>query len=303
MIKITHPKSDDLDRVFQFMIACDIEEFGEEDTSRGDFEQLWEEADLEHDVWIAIDDRNNILAYTAISAVDTRYTVEMYLSARFSPTDLENKMMKNCLDRIDYILLEHHYEKVTVIGYSSAGHSRLCKSFKNSGFQEKTYHFRMQTDFHEVFEKPVWPEGYRLDAYTSNDEQELYRLITEAFDWEGHITPSIETWRWLVFRGGRFDPQYFVLVRDNGKLVAAALSYAEDTGGWIRQLAVAKEYRSKGLGGLLLRNMFWMFSQAGLSNCALGVASVNSNACQFYEHNGMHKTRHFIEFNLEKSQI
>ena len=247
-----------------------------------------------------IDDQDNILAYAAISAVDTRYTVEMYLSAKLSPNHLENEMMRNCVDRIDDILLEHQVEKATVVGYSSATNARLCELFKASGFQEKSYHFRMQTDFNGVVEKPVWPQGYMLDAYTSNDEQELYRLITKAFDWKGHVTPSIETWRWLVFRGGRFDPQYFVLVRENGRLVAAALSYAEDTGGWIRQLAVAKDHQGKGLGSHLLRHMFWLFSEAGLSNCALGVASANSNACQFYERNGMHKTRQFTEFNLEK---
>jgi len=301
MARIIHPQKNDLDRVFQFAIACDIEEFGEVDTSREDFEQQWEEADLESDVWIAVDEPGNILAYAAISALEARYTMDIYLSSRDTSIDLDRALMKNCLDRVGDIMLEHQDEKATIIGYSSASNARLCQLFRNSGFLEKTYHFRMQSDFDGIIEKPDWPQEYRLHAYSSNDERELFKLITEAFNWEGHITPSIETWRRLVFRCGRFDPQYFVLVRDNGELVAAALAYAEDTGGWIRQLAVAKDHQGKGLGGLLLRHMFWMFSHAGLGNCALGVASVNSNACQFYEHNGMHKTRHFIEFNMEKN--
>jgi len=299
MVAITHPNKTDFNRVFQFVTDCDVEEFGELDTSREDFTQQWEEADLEHDIWIAVDDRDNIVAYAAISLVNTRYTVEIYLSAKLTPNHLEKDLMKNCLDRIDDILLDKHIKKAIVVGYSSTSNARLCKLFKTFGFQEKTYHFRMQTDFNGVVEKPVWPQEYVLDAYTSKDEEELFRLITKAFDWKGHITPSIETWQWLVFRGGRFDPQYFMLVRENGRLVAAALSYAEDSGGWIRQLAVAKDHQGKGLGGLLLRHMFWLFSEAGLSNCALGVASANSNACQFYERNGMHKTRQFTEFILE----
>lgn len=303
MTRIIHPQRNDLDRVFQFVVACDIEEFGEVDTSREDFEQQWEEADLDHDVWIAIDEQENILAYASVSLVNTRYTVELYLSGKLTPIELDGELMKNCLDRVNDIVLEHQDEKATIVGYCSNSNARLCQLFKGSGFQEKTYHFRMQTDFEGLVEKPVWPQEYRLDAFTSNDEPELYQLITEAFNWEGHVTPSLDAWRWLVFRGGRFDPQYFVLVRENGRLVAAALSYAEDTGGWIRQLAVTKDRQGKGLGGLLLRHMFWLFSKAGLSNCALGVASANSNACQFYERNGMHKTRHFIEFNLEKTEL
>jgi ribosomal protein S18 acetylase RimI-like enzyme len=42
--------------------------------------------------------------------------------------------------------------------------------------------------------------------------------------------------------------------------------------------------------------MFHLFSQAGLTSTALGVASANSNACQFYERNGMKKTREFGEY-------
>ena len=198
MTRIIHPQRNDLDRVFQFVIACDIEEFGEADTSCEDFEQQWEEADLDRDVWIAIDEQENILAYAAVSFVNTRYTVELYLSGTLTPIELDRELVKNCLDRVDGIVLGHQDEKATVVGYSSASNARLCQLFKRSGFQEKTYHFRMQTDFDGIVEKPAWSPAYKLDAYTSNDEQELYQLITKAFDWEGHITPSLESWRWLV---------------------------------------------------------------------------------------------------------
>ena len=39
------------------MLACDIEEYGEGDSSREDLEEQWSEIDLSRDAWVAIDDR------------------------------------------------------------------------------------------------------------------------------------------------------------------------------------------------------------------------------------------------------
>jgi mycothiol synthase len=299
MTRIIHPQKTDLDRVFQFMTDCDMEEFGEIDSSREDLEGQWDDVDLQNDVWIACGNEGNLQAYSSVSGQRERQIVEIYLFYKLFPVGLEDEMIKRCLARTSEIKKETCLEKMTVIGYASATNPRLHQLFTRYGFLPKTYHYRMQIDIKQSIEKPEWSKEYALSTYTEDDDDELYKLITEAFDWEGHVTPSIDAWRGLIFRGGRYDPEYFVLVREGGRLVAAALAYAEETGGWIRQLAVAKDHQGKGLGGQLLRYMFWKFAEAGLKNCALGVASANSNACQFYERNGMHKTRQFTEFNLE----
>ncbi len=59
MTKIIHPQKTDLDRVFQFMTDCDIEEYGECDSSREDLEGQWDDIDLMRDAWIACDDDGN----------------------------------------------------------------------------------------------------------------------------------------------------------------------------------------------------------------------------------------------------
>jgi ribosomal protein S18 acetylase RimI-like enzyme len=106
----------------------------------------------------------------------------------------------------------------------------------------------------------------------------------------------MDAWRNLIFRGGRFDPEFFVLVRAHGSLVGAALSYAEESGGWVRQLAVAKDYQGKGLGSRLLRYMFSVFYKRNLPGVGLGVASLNNKAWNFYERVGMYRKREFIEY-------
>ena len=146
---------------------------------------------------------------------------------------------------------------------------------------------------------PEWPQQYKLSAYDPRDELELYNLIESAFKWEGRDSNPIENWRNLVFRGGRYDPNYFLMVRDGEQLVAAALAYNEGVEGWVRQLAVSKDHQGSGLGGLLLRHMFHLFSLTGAQRVALGVASLNEKALRFYERNGMFRSREFIEYRLD----
>jgi ribosomal protein S18 acetylase RimI-like enzyme len=294
--QIQNPSKNAFESIFKFILSCDIEEFGEEDSSREDLEEQWRQLDPQKEAWVAVDMEEKIVAYACLSGHETRHTLDLYIHQTQTPRGLEDELAAKCLHRAKELLEGSYKEETTVVGFSTSGNYRLQKALKNCGFEPHTFHFRMQKDIHLPIEKEQWPEEYFLSSYTEEDERELYLLIIEAFEWKGHTKPPIESWRSAIFRGGRYDPHYFVLVRYGKRLVGAALAYAEEKGGWIRQIAVVKDFQGKGLGGRLLRHMFWKFSQAGLSSAALGVASVNSNACQFYERNGMQKVREFIEY-------
>lgn len=296
MNSIKHPSLSDLEQVFQFMLACDIDEFGEPDSSREDLEEQWGEINLQEDAWIALDDQGRMIGYACITCHDTRYQLDLFIHSKLTPKVLEDDLVANCLQRVKDLMIETHTGESTIICYATGVNQRLQQVYERHGFAIHTHHYRMQIDFNEPVSAPDWPVNFTLSAYKDSDEAELFQLIQAAFDWEGITKLSIESWRGSIFRGGRFDPEFFVLVRDGDRLVAAALSYAEDIGGWIRQLAVAKEYQGRGLGGRLLRHMFYVFYHEGLPSVALGVASANSNAFQFYERNGMKKTRDFIEY-------
>lgn len=289
-----------LDDVLQFMIACDISEFGEADSSREDFEQQWDEMDLTKDGWISRDPQENIIGYASITGEKGRYGIDLYVHNPLSPEGLEDELMSRCLERATELArLVSTTDEVQLTGYATNVNQRLQKVYEKNGFDLHTYHYRMQIDFNEAVEPPQWPAELTLSSYREDDESELFQLIQTTFDWEGHKPLTIEHWRNLIFRGGRYDPEFFVLVRSNGKLVGAALCYADEVGGWIRQLAVAKDYQGKGLGSRLLRHMFSVFYKMGLPGVGLGVASLNSKAWQFYERVGMYRSREYIEYRKQ----
>ncbi len=286
-----------LDEVLQFMIACDIAELGEPDSSREDLEEQWDEMDLTKDGWVAREPQENIIGYASVTGKNGSYGIDLYIHKQLSPEGLEDEFMGRCLERAEELArLDSDTEESHLTGYATSVNQQLQKVYEANGFERFTYHYRMQLDFNGAVERPQWPAEFTLSSYKEDDEKELFELYQSTFTWGGRTTISIDRWRNLIFRGGRYDPEFFVLVRSTGKLVGAALCYAEEVGGWIRQLAVAKDYQGKGLGSRLLRHMFHVFYEKGLPGVGLGVASVNSKAWQFYERVGMYRKREIIEY-------
>lgn len=299
-MQVDHPDQTKLDEVLDFMNRCDLAEFGEEDSSREDLEQLWTEIDLEQDAWIVRDEQQRLFGYANITPAGDGFQMDIYVHPVDSPTVVEDELMRFCLQRASQLARGAAPDtKPGLKGYATSKNLRLQRVYEKAGFCRHTYHYRMQINLNTPLPAPQWPPNFELSAYQPEVELELYHLIQRAFDWEGHVDSPIDEWRNLVFRGGRFDPHFFVLVHDAGRLVGAALSYDEGGSGWIRQLAFHKDYRGQGLGSLLLRHMFYVFQQRGAASVALGVAAVNENAVSFYERNGMHRSREFIEYKLD----
>ncbi len=226
--------------------------------------------------------------------------MDIYIHPVETPPRVEDTLMDLCVVRATQ---KHAGAQVDatphLTGYATSKGTRLQQVYENNGFTRHTYQNRMEINFSAPLTAPEWPENFRLAAFRPEDELELYQLIQRAFDWEGHEDTPIDLWRNLVFRGGRLGPELFVLVRDAGRLVGAALSYDEGGSGWIRQLAFHKDSRGQGLGSLLLRHMFYLFLQRKAASVALGVASMNATAVNFYERNGMHRSRESIEHRRE----
>jgi ribosomal protein S18 acetylase RimI-like enzyme len=297
MPTIEHPKEEEIHDVFDFMCANDTAEYGEPDSDYGDLEDEWKEADLAKDVWL-LKDNGRICGYSLVSGEVDRFHMDLYAHNDHTPAGWMDRLIEPACERVQE-KKESGEEKARLTVYSCVVNKGVGEALLRNGFSIHTWHFRMQIDFIETVEAVNWPDDFEIRPFQQSDEEELYHLIEATFDWQEHVMPPIEEWRKHLFRGGRFDPEYFVLVRKAGKLVGAALSYNEDTLGWIRQLAISKDLQGQGFGSKLLRHMFHVYQQIGKKSVALGVASVNQNACQFYERVGMRKVREFAEYRKE----
>ncbi len=293
---LIRPTPNDFERVIRFMVACDVAEFGEPDTDEGDVADQWKEADLQKDAWLAKDSSGDLCGYAILnSAGDRGLTFDLYAQPGEEGLAVKRALIDQVIERATIMA----NRKTVLTTYVNGLNPTSRPLMESKGFKYHTVHYRMQIDFASPAEPVIWSPEYHLHAVRPEDEHELYELINAAFDWPGRGPVTFEDWKKHLFRDGRYDPGYFILVRQEGRLVAAALSYDEGSLGWVRQLAVAKDIQGKGLGSMLLRHVFAVFSQKGVPTVALGVESENEKAAHFYEAIGMHRSREFVEYHLE----
>ena len=87
-----------------------------------------------------------------------------------------------------------------------------------------------------------------------------------------------------------FYPETFFVVKDNGEIAGFVAGGVEDTGeevyGHIMNLAVAPEYRRRGIGQQLIRRLEQEYAILGASGVQLEVRIGNTGAQEFYRRLG-----------------
>ncbi|MFC8359006.1 GNAT family N-acetyltransferase [Streptomyces griseorubiginosus] len=138
---------------------------------------------------------------------------------------------------------------------------------------------------------PEPPAGVRVRSCTDEaDRQQVHALhqvgFAEHFDFQPR---SYEQWLHDI-QADRIDWSLVWLVStddlgDVGFLIARD---DREAMGWIRTLAITREARGRGLGGLLLRHAFAAFAARGRDTVGLGVDTENATgAPELYARNGM----------------
>ena len=96
--------------------------------------------------------------------------------------------------------------------------------------------------------EPRRPEGVDVRQFDpGRDDMPVYRLIEDAFDWEGRGSQTFEDWKATTIARERFDPSTSPVALVGDEIVGAALSldYGTEAEGHVDQLAVAKRHRGR----------------------------------------------------------
>lgn len=185
------------------------------------------------------------------------------------------------------------------------GNADAVALLTEAGYVHVRRWWRMEIDLdpYEMPELPDWPDGVTVRPYVPKlDDRFIYQMVHEAFqDHWGSNNETFNEWRhWMI--GDDFDPSLWHLAvsteSGGNDIVGVALcrvGRADDPHiGWVRQLAVSKEWRRQGIGRALLHYAFAEFHRRGHFRVGLGVDSANTTGAQrLYEGVGMHPTREF----------
>jgi mycothiol synthase len=129
------------------------------------------------------------------------------------------------------------------------------------------------------------------------DERAAYELMTEAFKghW-GYPEESFAEWRRSKLEREDYDPDLWWVARDGRRVVGTLIGNIakDDMRAWVSELAVARDYRGKGIGTCLLEHAFAGFVNRGMSRVRLNVDSENvTGATRLYERVGMSIVRRY----------
>lgn len=153
------------------------------------------------------------------------------------------------------------------------------------------------TDFH-LFRRrldgplaqPIWPTGFAIRRFNPGpDALAVHRLLEAAYVAGGGTVASFEPWWSSLSNDDEYDPGLVFTVFDQaGELAGVALCW---TTPFVKDLAVARGHRRRGLAMALLRHAFLTFRERGASAVDLKVESDNLGAIALYRSAGMEAVR------------
>jgi mycothiol synthase len=163
-----------------------------------------------------------------------------------------------------------------------------------AGYEVDQRYWRMVRMLDGSEPEPRWPGGARPRPFARpGDEAAAYALVEDAFaDIPGNVSRTFEQWRGRAL-GDQFDAGLATVV---GEMDGVALTERwEDGEGYLSYLAVARDWRGRGLGRALLQATLRNFADAGLRKAILSVNGRNESATELYRSAGME-----VEFNAER---
>lgn len=213
--------------------------------------------------------------------------------------------------RADEIHRDQHpgKEAMFVLG-GLAGNEAQADLMRRIGLVPERWSFSMRCDLHRDLDPvPSLPAGLELRAYDDEVDAAMRDAHNEAFLDHPNFTPWTEAmWKQWVNGSRSFRPGLSRVVLDPqrpGEVVAYLQSneydaYFAQTGvreAYVAKVGTRREYRGRGLAGLLLRHALHAYRDAGYDEASLDVDSENpTGALGIYRRAGFEVERRFTDY-------
>lgn len=174
--------------------------------------------------------------------------------------------------------------------------------FARRGYELTRHFFHMTIDLDGPHGPPAAPPGITIRELDPDaDARSLYELMQHAFAEHWSWVPmTFETFWEHVAGRDDFDPSLTLLALESDRMLGASINIMRVDEGWVNDLGVRKEARGRGIGELLLRHSFALFSKRGVKQVSLGVDARNATgAVHLYERVGMRATRTFDTYEKQ----
>lgn len=292
------PRPDEAQAVTDLVIACDVDEFGRPDYELDDLLTDWHMPgfELSQDAVIVLDGET-LVAYAAFIRNDY---VDVYVHPEHRNRDIGKELLEWSERRAVERAVDGQEVRLGQVLTSS--HDGARRLLERRGYEPVRTYWRMSMPLESNPPSPVWPEGVIVRTFDQErDTRAVYGLVQDAFgDNERHTAESFEEWQAFMIDREAFEPGLWFIAESSGEIVGCVLCPNYEDEGWVRQLAVARGWRRRGLGTALLRQAMAELHRRGRREIGLVVDSWNrTGAKELYERAGMTVAREHTRY--EKS--
>lgn len=289
------PRPDEAQAITDLVVACDVAEFGVPDFELDDLLTDWHMPGfvLARDS-VVVADGERIVAYASFVRGDY---VDVYVHPDYRNTGIGKALLewseRRALERTPP---GQEIRVGQVITTGSTGARRLLEK---RGYEPVRTYWRMTMPLADSPPSPAWPEGVVVRTFDQErDTRAVYALVQDAFgDNERHTAESFEEWQAFMIDRDAFEPGLWFIAESRGEIVGCVLCPNYEDEGWIRQLAVSRDWRRRGLGTALLRQAMSEFHRRGRRELGLVVDSWNrTGAKELYERAGMTVAREHVRY-------
>ncbi|MGP0586805.1 GNAT family N-acetyltransferase [Paenibacillus timonensis] len=288
--RLRRPTLDDAQAVCDLVAICDTEDLGAPDIVLNDVLNMWSGFDLDHNVWVAEDENDDLVGYAFLEE-DSEEKLFSYGCVRPSARGRGvGAALVAVLEARALALRDESGQAKRLQGMIPSTCNDAVALFEGLGFTPVRYFKRMALRLDAEPASAVIPEGFFLEPFVKGrDEQTVYEAYTEAFaDHWDFAVPSLEK---FVERTQlpTFDERWWIIARDvEGTVAGFVLCRMSDDLLYVEHLGVCRRYRGRGLALALLQGAFASSYHAGQFNVSLGVDAANpTGAYRLYEKAGM----------------
>lgn len=298
----------DLQSITDMIIATEILERGESNATTDELVSSWQRPrfNLDQDAWVVITktDPQLVVGYEEVwNRKDFQHFMgDGYVHPSHRNLGIGTELIRRMEARVrEQLHLASAGSRVVIQNGVSGADLTGVELHEHEGYQPVRYFWRMEININE--EPVLAPPESNLDIISFDltvDGPKAYQVVTEAFlDHWNYIRPTYEDWV-QYFSIDSFEPGASFLAMHGDQPVGVVLSEAQANEGWVRTLAVRRNWRRSGIGLCLLRTAFCEFYRKGLTKVGLSVDADNwTGATRLYEKAGMHVAHQYIVFEKE----
>jgi len=282
------PTLDDVPEILAVVQASDIAAVGTADFTAGEVREILTAPyhDPEKDSWVALDERGRIAAWAYLdnTTASVRDLLDNYCHPDFGQP-AQPVLLDLVLARIAERAVEFGYPEMIARAGAVSSETYYLGILADAGFAFVKRYARMKRELAGGERPPTLPDGVTIRPVEPGNDAEMrifHRILEDAFkDLPDYLPFDYDTYRERLAALPSIAWDEWFITHVNGApagILQSADQSLENNEGWVKNLAVAREFRGRGLGVALLRTAFATYAAKGRTSVGLGVDMTNPTA-------------------------